>query len=317
MAKKRSTSILMRKLGVAGAKAIAAHKDDETTFSGGGNLPEGIDDGVAQLVDCRFGVYKEGNNKGEHFFLAAGIVVEPNQVGNTRVEGLRTQIMEPVCETPGRSRETIEEHIQWVLNEMRKLGVDTSEVDGDNLEETAEALKEEKPYFSFRTWKGKPTDAYPDPRVNEDWRGVCDYVPTDEENEVVETEDASVVGDPEEVEAEDMSELAVDADGGDEAAQTKITDAAEAKGIDADAYATWSDVVDAIQGSSETETEPENEGVEPEKGDIYGFKPPKARKFVDCEVTAVFEGRKTCNLKNLNNQKVYKSVSWSKLVESE
>ncbi|KKM48093.1 hypothetical protein LCGC14_1558000, partial [marine sediment metagenome] len=109
-------------------------------------------------------------------------------------------------------------------------------------------------------------------------------------SKVVETEDASVVGDPEEVEAEDMSELAVDADGGDEAAQTKITDAAEAKGIDADAYATWSDVVDAIQGSSETETEPENEGVEPEKGDIYGFKPPKARKFVDCEVTAVFEG---------------------------
>ncbi len=322
MAKKRSTSSLMKKLGSAGTKAVAAHANDDTTFSSGGDLPEGIDFGIAQLVDCEFSQYQKGDLKGEYYFRAAGIVVEPDQVGNIKVAGLRTQIMEPICETPGRSRESVEEHIQWVLNEMRKLGVDTSEVDGDNLEETAEALKDEKPFFNFRTWKGTASEAFPNPRVNHDWRGVCDYVPTDEEDEVVETEseDASVVGDPEEVESEtdDLSELASDADGGDEEAQTKITDAAEAKGVDPDTYETWTDVVAAITGASDdTEPEAEAEEVEPEKGEIYKYKPPKARKFVECEVSAVFEGKKTCNLKNLANQKVYKAVPWSKLVEAE
>ncbi len=39
-------------------------------------------------------------------------------------------------------------------------------------EEALETLKEEAPHFEFRTWKGKPTPQYPDPRTNHVWNGA-------------------------------------------------------------------------------------------------------------------------------------------------
>ena len=52
--------------GVAGLnKLVSKHKADETVLPGGGRLPDGIEGGVAQLEDCRFGVFKDGPNKGK------------------------------------------------------------------------------------------------------------------------------------------------------------------------------------------------------------------------------------------------------------
>ena len=62
---KTMKSSLARKLGEAGAKAVEQHKDDETKLGAGSRLPEGIEGGVARLVDCRFGQYEKGDNKGE------------------------------------------------------------------------------------------------------------------------------------------------------------------------------------------------------------------------------------------------------------
>ena len=84
---------LMATVGKKGQSAIAAHVADETTFYTGGNLPEGIDAGIAELIDCRFDTYKKGDNEGEYFFLAAGIVKEPATIGRILIRGLRTQSM--------------------------------------------------------------------------------------------------------------------------------------------------------------------------------------------------------------------------------
>jgi hypothetical protein len=181
MPAKRTMSGLAAKLGDAGRKAWEAHKNDEVNYGQGGDLPGGIDNGIAQLVECKFGVYKTGDNAGEYFFYAAGTVVKPKEHEGLPIEGLRTQIMEPMCETPGRSRETIEDHVAWVVNEMKKLGVATEDVAYDDLESTAAALKESAPYFMFRTWQGEATEQYPNPRVNHTWRkALPDYTPEDD-----------------------------------------------------------------------------------------------------------------------------------------
>lgn len=182
-------SKLMQKLGVEGRKAFEAHKKDETDLSSFGSLPGGIERGVAQLVDCKFGFVQQGkDNAGQPFFFAAGIVKQPVKHNGIPIVGMRTQVIEPLYSTPTRSRKTVEEHLAWVMNEMRKLGGNTASIGPDDLENMADALKAAQPHFTFRTWQGvkrKPgeqgyNEQYdgpnaPPPRVNETWNGACDY----------------------------------------------------------------------------------------------------------------------------------------------
>lgn len=137
------------------AKAHQAHINDEVNY-GQMDLPAGIEGGIAKLVDCRFGEYKEGPNKGQPFFLASGIVVVPEEH-----KGLRTSIgPEPLCDTPNASgkRKEFSDHWGWVENELCKLGAERSDLGPDSVEAIAAALKEQKPHFRFRTWKGTKDD---------------------------------------------------------------------------------------------------------------------------------------------------------------
>lgn len=180
MPKQKSNSSFAQRAGDKLRKAHEAHKNDETKYSGGGNLPAGIEGGVAQLISIGFGVYESGDNKGKDYFRAAGVIVSPREFTDDknnvhRLEGKQTSIQEVLFDTPERSgRKTFDDHYAWVLNELRKLGVNTKEVSYDNIEATCEALVQVAPYFGFRTWKGKPTDEYPDPRTNETWEGVLE-----------------------------------------------------------------------------------------------------------------------------------------------
>jgi hypothetical protein len=148
----KSKSGLSGRLGGKLNEAVVAHREDETTFGGGGGLPGGIENGIAQVVECKFGTYEKGDNKGEYFFYAAATVVLPKMHDGIPVYGLRTQIgPEPICDTPGKTRQTLEEHVAWVLNEFRKLGVDTTQLGADDIEPTAEAIKQAAPFTRFRT----------------------------------------------------------------------------------------------------------------------------------------------------------------------
>jgi len=328
MARRVSKSSLFGKYADRVRKATIEHRTDETNFGSGGDLPAGIEGGVAQLVDCKFDTYKRGDNTGETYFYAAGIVKEPKVHDGMRVEGLRTSIMEPICDTPNRSRATVEEHVEHVLNELRKLGVDSSELDHEDYEAVCESLKEEKPHFRFRTWRGDPTPQYPNPRTNEQWKGSCEYVEDgDVEDLVDETEEYEEPEEEEEPEESEAAELdGKAADAGDDEAIAAIQEAATAAGIDTDEYETWTEVVETLDGSEEPQEEAEEEEEEteeeeteeeddwePEKGEVYLFKPPRSRKAVEVEVTAVFKSKRTANVKALDDGRVFKSVSWDAL----
>lgn len=328
MARSAGKVKLADKLGPKAAKAYESHKNDEINYGGGADLPDGIEGGVAQLVECKFDEYKDGAMKGKLYFLAAGIVVQPVTHNGIHIQGLRTQIgPEPLCETPTRGRKTLDEHIEWVQNELKKLGADLSETTLDDLDSVVEALKEEQPYFRFRTWKGKATKQYPDPRVNHQWRGACEYDGEAAADDVVEDEEAAEEPEDEavaeeEAGEEDLTALAEAADNGDDEAQAKLEKLAEAQGIDATEIATWAEVAAMLEDGSEggSDAEPEEEGeaqAPPEKGEVWYYKPPKARKLVECEVTAVFASKEVVNLKNLDDGKtIYKSVPWSALSDS-
>jgi hypothetical protein len=339
MAKQVTKSGLAAKLGDKGRKAVEAHKHDETVISGGGDLPAGIDGGVAQLVECKFDVIKPGKeNAGEYFFYAAGVVVQPIDFNGQRVEGGRTSIMELLCDTPTRSRKTLDEHIAWVLNEFRKLGVDTSGLTFDDFEATAAALKAAQPYFRFRTWagevategkyKGKP------PLINHQWGGCLPkYQPGDDSppDVVDETENAEEPGAAVEPGAEgevDLASLYELAEAGDSDAQTKLTELAVAAGHaedDVNAAPNWQAVLDMIgsgDGGGET-TETSEEAEEPwvpKKGDTYRYEvkdpknPKKAGKLTEVEVTVVDAKAETVSLKNLEDaKKTYTKVPWTAL----
>jgi hypothetical protein len=175
MAMKEQKSGILAHLGDKLRKAHEAVKGQETTFSTGYNdLPPGIEGGIAQLVDCGFRQIKEGKtNAGEYIWYAAGVVKEPEVVvvpGKhgapdrvVRVRGLRTQVSEPMYDTPGRARETVQEHLGEVELQLRRLGLETKDLPLESLEEGMAALlrsevdaegKECGPHFKFRTWAG-------------------------------------------------------------------------------------------------------------------------------------------------------------------
>lgn len=180
----RSSSSLAASLGAAGQQAHEVAKGEETRYSAGGDCPPGVENGVAQLIECKFSQYKEGKMKDQWFFYAAGVVIAPrfaqDDLGNTiKVEGLRTVIQEPLCDTPDRTRKTVNDHLSWIYNELRKLGVATSELEFDNLENIGEPLVAAAPTFAFRTWCGEVATEGPykgkKPLTNHVWNGVIEH----------------------------------------------------------------------------------------------------------------------------------------------
>jgi hypothetical protein len=190
----KGKSGFLAKHGDRARKAFDAHKGDATEYSSFGDLPAGVE-GVAQLVECRLTQVKEGKkNAGEWLFYAAGAVKQPIEFEGQRLFGRRTSITCPLYDTPDRQgRKTLEDHLVWVANELRKLGVDTAEMDVEEIPDTLAAVKEAAPHFRFRTWKGdKQTQGrYKDqePRVQHFWEGIVDWTEDDEAGESGQVQD--------------------------------------------------------------------------------------------------------------------------------
>src|SRR5574343_207411 len=246
MAKKQRSG-LAAKLGDEARRRWDEKRAEAAAYGAGGDLPAGIEGGVAQLVECKFSQYEKGDNEGEYFFYAAGVVLEPAEFGGMRLAGLRTSIMEPMCDTPTRKRATVADHLEWVQNELKKLGVDGDALpdsDSLDLEALAQAVKDAKPFFRFRTWKGQAQTTGPyagqEPRVQHEWRGICEY---DADTGQASGVDDRTADEPEEEPVPEAGEakkapvkktgdnrslraLGEVADGGNESAQSKIADKA-------------------------------------------------------------------------------------------
>jgi hypothetical protein len=268
------------------SKALKATNKNETVMDKGGDLPPDLR-GVAQLSKITFGKYENGDLKGKPYFMAQATVKTPEEF-----KGEQTRIGPiPLCNTPNRTKKLLKDHVDVMLNELRKLGADTSECESDaDLEAVCAELVEAAPHFKYRTWKGQKTKAFPDPRTNHVWNGVTEFeddgaegaveddTDTKEEEgeeaaeEEAEEEAAEEEGEEaaeeeasEESEGEtDLDALAEAADGGDEDAQGQLVAMCEPLSIDAEKFKTWALVVKAIRKAAPAEEEAAEEEAEEE-----------------------------------------------------
>jgi len=368
MAKRKAKSSLL-------SKALQNHGSDETTqpmqFI---DLPPGIgaNEGIAQLVEAKIGQYKTGANEGEDFVYLAGTVVAPNEVTfspkvfadgkvqvlkakTVEVVGQRVSQMYPVCETTKGNGEvvTLDEHIETLLNMLRLLGGDTSDLkEDDDLKDLLEGLKEAAPYTKFSTRASTPTKEYPEPRTWETLlgsEGLEDYEPEeeddvdepeegeepndeDEEDEVEDEEEGGEAEGDEEAEEISLDDLGVAADeeeeaegeDGDQSSRDELKALAEAAEIDPDEYSSWGALAEALgeaatdedaEEDDEEEEEEEEPPFEPVKGGVCSYKPPKKKKPVDCEIKRVLKKAQTCDLESLADGTKFKGVAWDKLSE--
>lgn len=342
MARQRSKSGVYDKLG----KSLKTHRNDETEYGMQYiDLPGGISNGIAKLIEGKLGKYKSGSNQGEQFAYLAGVVIEPKRAANIvqvfkdggvktisaeeiEVEGQRTGLTLPLCET----KRSFDDNVSDMLNELRKVGGDDC-VSGINTEEDLEnllkTLAESEIFFRFSTSASTPTEEYPEQRIWENWNGVKgleDYVPNDEGDEVVDATGDTEPDEPDEPDetdeadtSEDLMNVAEAADADDDDAIATITAAAEEAGINHEEYATWVETAKAIGlGTPGENDDGDNDGdFEPIKGKVYLCKLPRTRKSTDVEVTALFPGKQTCNLKRLDDGKTFKSQPWDSLEELE
>lgn len=332
---KQTTSNPLSKYKSRVQKAHQQSAGKETDYSSNGELPSGINDGVAKLVDVKFGVYQSGDNKGETFFMARAVCVAPETYNGVKCVGKSTMIMEALCDTPrSKARPTLEDHIDWMYNELRKLGVDTEEIDPEDLEVVFKDLIEASLYISFETWGG---GTYKDQQgverkssVRHNWNGLVDFdanesmdsgVEDDEpiEQKEEEQEEQEEQSSSDEMEVDELTELGAKSDEEDADAQIALTSRADAVGVDVtDAqYADWAAVAEAVRaaeaGDGQEEEASGSDNWEPAVGDLYLFKPPRARAAVKVKVTKVLKRAKTVDLTNEATGKTYIGIAWDSL----
>jgi len=182
MAGVTTKSLLMGKLGNSFVQAHNQVKDAPVKQPQGGECPAGVENGDARLVECKIVEIAPGKtNAGKLMFYAAAIVKRPKEIDGMNIEGLRTQINEPLFDTPTRSEgnRTLTEHIAKMYNHLKLLGLKVENLRPDTIEVAIENLKKTKPMIKFRTWKGQKqtTGMYAgrEPMINHMWLGLSDY----------------------------------------------------------------------------------------------------------------------------------------------
>jgi hypothetical protein len=331
-----------------GTRLNTAHnkaKDEDTDFGNLGDLPAGISGGVAVLESIEITKIKEGKkNAGEPLFIARAIVISPEQYEGQQCKGMATTIMTVLCDTPERSgeRKTFEQHYAWMLNELRKLGIDTRTTKPEDLDGIMDALRISKPQIRFRTWKGEKqtTGQYAgkEPRVNHEWGGLVtdsdsslngigavDVDPTDIGDANSGAAEAGDDGVADADAAVDLDGLATAADGGDEDAQNQLVELADSVGITEDQIAAAADYVALVAQIQQVQYGETTDEGGWKVGDTcqYAPKDPKDRTGkkrlakVACELLVINADGTLVELKNLTDvKKKYKDVSINEIEPS-
>jgi hypothetical protein len=170
-------------------KGITDHREDELDLGGFGP-PPGINGGTAQVTGCKFGTIAQGKqNAGAPYFMLEAVIIDPvehtfadppgSRPKTVTTEGVQIRQMINITDSPKATKyRTVEDKVGQVLNELRKLGVDTTSLGNDHeLLAAATMITESRPLVRFRTWKGKATEDYPDPRVNVSFEGLAEEMP--------------------------------------------------------------------------------------------------------------------------------------------
>lgn len=145
-------SLLMKELG---QEFVKAHEQSKNVKAKQGQtLPSGLK-GIAQLNEIAIKKIKEGKNVGKLMFYADAIILEPLTYNGFPVKGKRTQISEPLYATPTRKRKTIKDHLDFVYEHLKMLGVKVQDLKPSAVELAIAALKANKAnvFIGFRTWQ--------------------------------------------------------------------------------------------------------------------------------------------------------------------
>lgn len=186
---------LFKTLGARIAEAHNAAKDVPINTGGGIGLPDGVR-GVAQLTVMEFIEGKRDEDRGKHYFRAAGVVMTPQHHDGIKCAGKQTSVLIPFFDTPRRQskKSFVEHHWPTYRDLFAKLGVQPPpEQQPGETKEAANAriwqyyqgaqqiLLQQRPYFEFHTWKGDKATEGPykgqEPRVSEFWDGRVEYTP--------------------------------------------------------------------------------------------------------------------------------------------
>lgn len=319
MAKKvvKASNVTTRLKKKGAAQAHKKHKNDETIINQGMDLPAGIENGVAKLVEAGvFDYKKEAKYSGEIYVRIAGVVRRPVEYDSVKCKGRRVSVMIGLHDTPSKTFDD-----QWgvLLNDLRKLGVDTSSMSYDDLEETLADLEAEAPYFRFRTWKGTPTKQYPNPRTNTELGKRDDDFEDDEDPDSEVEDDGEVVDDensqPEEEGSEESEVSAGDTgtapyDGEDFSVVVDSVDGDTLTVHNAeDEKDVWDvSVSDFTPDSGEEE---EEDAGPPEEGELRVY------DGVEVVVDKVYPRKKTADVTATEDDEEYKSVPWDELEAAE
>jgi len=313
-------SAALKKLG----SAFNKHKDDETQM-GFANLPGGIAAGIAEFTGAKIDLYKTGANQGKPYMSLVGVVKHPKEHNGIPIEGLQTRQRIDLFQRPktptNQNPKTEEEMVAVALNEMRKLGIETKHLNPDDWEDALNAHSKEEHHFRFRTVFGTKRADGSQP-IYENWDGKVEnfkqngHVDAVQDNTGGEAQPANSG----EVDWDAVAAVADDPNSEEmSAAQTQIREACEAAGISAQQIENaenWAAAVALMQeanaGGSSAEAAAGPASQDPEKGEAVNYKPPRARKSVECEVTAVFLGTRKCNIK-ASDGTMYKGISWEDL----
>lgn len=319
-------SDLLKKTGAA--KAFDSHKADETDMGFSGGLPGGITGGRARLTKARLDTYKTGANKGKPYMLLSGVVLSPKEYAGQITKGQQAMVMVPLCEDPPNfaNRKTVEDQIAIALNEMRKLGVETSGLDLDDWEAALENLVEEAPEFKFSTQATvNPQTKKPTGKVKTYFNGKLgaddesaggDDAETATEDATGETAGDDATTEAGNVDASDESsweQLGEAADNQDADAIEAITTAAAENGIDTDDYPTWAETAAAVWqaisggGGDDTTPDPEPEPEPPKVGATVTYKKMKVK------VLTVDKKKATCVVQDNKTKKKFEKVKFSEL----
>src|SRR5690606_14260673 len=79
MPAQKATSALLKKLGPGFKNAFNKHKEDETDYGAAGNLPAGIEGGIARLSKIEVKEFQTGKLKGKPYMSFTGVVVSPQK----------------------------------------------------------------------------------------------------------------------------------------------------------------------------------------------------------------------------------------------
>lgn len=186
MPAQRSKSAFAAAMGSKYLASFNKHKDEDTVLGGGGfsNLPGGINNGVARLKSAEIRQIPKGRtDEGKWQFFAVATVLRPREHLNDN-----TFISIPLYDTPTRARKTFDENFDYLLKQLRVLGVDTASIDPHAIEDSLQELVDQAPCFKFRTWQGEPATegkyAGKPALVNHYWdNGLCDE-PVDDDDGV-------------------------------------------------------------------------------------------------------------------------------------